>query len=68
MNSAESRSSDADMENSMTALLRAAKRARELARQKRTEYVVMRDGRLVSEIPPLEPELDSDTADTEQQV
>jgi hypothetical protein len=35
------------------ALSRAAKRARELARQTRTEYVIMQDGKLVREIPPL---------------
>jgi hypothetical protein len=33
------------------ALARAAKRARELARQTGTELVVMRDGQLVREVP-----------------
>ncbi|MBX9692025.1 MAG: hypothetical protein K2Z81_06550 [Cyanobacteria bacterium] len=33
------------------ALLRASKRARELAKQTQTEFVVMRDGQLVREIP-----------------
>ena len=33
------------------ALIRAAKRARELARQTGTEFVVMRDGQLVREVP-----------------
>ena len=43
------------------ALLRAAKRARELARQTGTCIVVMRDGKLVREIPPPE-EPDEETA------
>ncbi|MBP6744061.1 hypothetical protein KA344_02460 [bacterium] len=45
---------DPDMENSMIALLRASKRARLLAAQTGTEFVVMRDGVLVREIPKLE--------------
>jgi len=45
---------DQDMQNAPKALARAAKRARELARQTRTEFVVMRDGKLVGEIPPPE--------------
>ncbi len=36
------------------ALKRAARRARELARQTRTKVVVMRDGELVKETPPTE--------------
>ena len=45
---------DPDMENSMIALLQASKRARLLAAQTGTEFVVMRDGVLVREIPKLE--------------
>jgi hypothetical protein len=45
---------DPDMENATAALIRAAKRARQLAAQTRTEYVVVRDGKLVREIPELE--------------
>jgi LDH2 family malate/lactate/ureidoglycolate dehydrogenase len=41
--------SDADMQAAPQALLRAARRARELARQTGTAVVVMRDGRLVEE-------------------
>jgi len=46
-----SRLPDQDMQNAPTALVRAAKRAREIARQTGTEFVVMRDGNLVREIP-----------------
>jgi hypothetical protein len=46
-----SRLPDPDMENASLALERAAKRAKELARQTGTEFVVMRDGKLVREIP-----------------
>jgi len=42
---------DKDMQNVAKALIRAAKRAKELARQTGTEFVVMRDGKLVREIP-----------------
>jgi hypothetical protein len=45
--------SDADMENATVALMRAARRAREIARQTGTAIVVMRDGQLVREFPPL---------------
>lgn len=48
----ESHLSDDDMQKAPAALLRAAERARELARQTGTELVVVRDGQLVSEIPP----------------
>ncbi len=44
---------DQDMQKATGALIRAAKRAWELARQTRTEIVVVRDGQLVREIPPL---------------
>ncbi len=42
---------DKDMQNAPKALARAAKRAKELARQTGTEFVVMRNGKLVREIP-----------------
>jgi sensor histidine kinase regulating citrate/malate metabolism len=42
---------DKDMQNAPKALARAAKRAKELARQTGTEFVVMRDGKLIREIP-----------------
>jgi sensor histidine kinase regulating citrate/malate metabolism len=44
--------SDPDMQKATAALIRAAKRARELAQQTGTEFVVIRDGQLVREIPP----------------
>lgn len=50
---------DPDMEGATIALIRAAKRARQLAAQTGTEIVVIRDGKLVREIPKLE-ELDKD--------
>ncbi len=40
---------DADMQGALAALLRAAKRAREIARQTGTAIVVMRDGKLIEE-------------------
>jgi hypothetical protein len=40
---------DADMQGTYAALLRAARRAREIARQTGTAVVVMRDGKLVKE-------------------
>jgi hypothetical protein len=43
--------SDDDMKGVMPALKRAARRARELARQTGTLIVVMRDGKLVEETP-----------------
>ncbi len=45
------RKPDDDMQGVKAALLRAAKRARELARQTGTLIVVMRDGELVQEVP-----------------
>lgn len=45
---------DPDMEGATIALIRAAKRARQLAAQTGTEIVVIRDGKLVREIPKLE--------------
>jgi len=45
---------DSDMENATKALIRAAKRARVLAAQTGTRIVVVRDGKLVREVPPLE--------------
>lgn len=50
---------DPDMEGATIALIRAAKRARQLAAQTGTEIVVIRDGKLVREIPKLE-QLDKD--------
>jgi predicted ABC-type ATPase len=44
-------SDDADMEGSLPALIRAAKRARELAQETSTRIAVMRRGQLVLEIP-----------------
>ncbi len=43
--------SDPDMQKATAALIRAAKRARELAQQTGTEFVVVRDGKLIREIP-----------------
>jgi hypothetical protein len=40
---------DADMQTAPAALLRAGRRAREIARQTGTAVVVMRDGKLVEE-------------------
>ena len=44
-----SRLPDADMQAAPAALLRAGRRAREIARQTGTAVVVMRDGKLVEE-------------------
>ena len=60
MKSGKSEIPDPDMQNATAALIRAAKRARELAAQTGTEIVVIRDGKLVREIPP--PEKPSDRA------
>jgi len=46
-----SRLQDDDMQAVQPALLRAARRAREIARQTGTAVVVMRDGKLVKERP-----------------
>jgi hypothetical protein len=40
---------DADMQGADAALLRAARRAREIARQTNTPLIIMRDGKLVEE-------------------
>jgi LDH2 family malate/lactate/ureidoglycolate dehydrogenase len=42
---------DADMQAAPKALLRAARRAREIARQTGTAIVVVRDGQLIEEHP-----------------
>ncbi len=47
----ESYQSDEDMQMATGALIRASKRARQLAQQTGTELVIVRDGRLVREIP-----------------
>ena len=46
-----SRLPDADMQAAPRALLRAAQRAREIARQTNTAIVIVRDGQLVEEAP-----------------
>lgn len=47
----ESIADDPDMQKATTALIRAAKRARQIAQQTGTAIVVVRDGELVREIP-----------------
>ena len=47
----ESKLPDADMQAAPRALLRAAQRAREIARQTNTAIVIIRDGQLVEETP-----------------
>ncbi len=54
MKGTKSHKPDSDMENATKALIRAGKRARELAAQTGTRIVVVRDGKLVREVP--EPE------------
>lgn len=55
-----SRLLDSDMQGVLPALLRAAKRAREIARQTGTSIVIMRDGELIEEwVGPEEEEEDS---------
>lgn len=49
MRELESSLPDADMQAAPQALLRAARRARETARQTNTAIVIMRDGELVEE-------------------
>jgi hypothetical protein len=44
-----SKSSDPDMQGAPYALLRAARRAREIARRTNTPLVIVRDGKLVEE-------------------
>ena len=46
----ESKLPNADMQAAPAALLRAARRAREIARQTNTAIVIVRDGKLVEEI------------------
>lgn len=48
-----SRVTDPDILSAGAALLRASRRARELAARTGTEFVVIRDGKLVREIPSL---------------
>ncbi|MBP7860920.1 hypothetical protein KA183_04500 [bacterium] len=48
----EERLLDSDMQKATAALIRAGKRAKELARMTGTEYVVVRDGQLIQEVPP----------------
>lgn len=50
---------DPDMQGATAALMRAAKKARELAARTQTEYVVFHNGRLVREIPEMESTFDS---------
>lgn len=52
----ESKLPDADMQAAPRALLRAAQRAREIARQTNTALVIVRDGKLVEETVTDEPE------------
>ncbi len=54
MNNKKSLLPDQDMQSSLPALIRAAKHARELAARTQTEFIVIRDGKLVREIPPLD--------------
>jgi len=61
MKSGKSQNPDPDMQNATAALIRAAKRARQVVAQTGTEIVVIRDGKLVREIPP--PEKPSDRVD-----
>ncbi len=49
---------DADMQAVPRALLRAAKRAREIARRTKTPLVIVRDGKLVEEMVPEDDEQD----------
>lgn len=49
-----SRLDDQDMQKAPAALLRAAKRARQIAQETGTEIVVVRNGKIVSEVPQAE--------------
>lgn len=49
-----SRLDDQDMQKAPAALLRAAKRARQLAQETGSELVVVRNGKLVREVPQAE--------------
>ncbi len=53
---------DADMQAAPKAMLRAAQRAREIARQTNTPLVLVRDGVLVEEYVTDEPQTDKDTS------
>lgn len=55
---------DADMQAAPRALLRAARRAREVARRTNTAIVIVRDGRLVEEYPADDLELQIEEART----
>ena len=56
-NDLESKLADPDMQAAPRALLRAARRAREIARQTNTPIVIVRDGVLVEEfVTEIEPE------------
>jgi hypothetical protein len=55
-----SRLPDADMQAAPKAMLRAAQRAREIARQTNTPLVLVRDGVLVEEYVTDEPQADKD--------
>lgn len=57
-----SKLADADMKSAPKALLRAARRAREIARQTRTPFVVVRDGQLIQEQIRTDDTVDSDEA------
>lgn len=46
----ESKLPNADMQGAPRALLRAARRAREIARQTNTPLIIVRDGKLVAEV------------------
>ncbi|MET3106143.1 hypothetical protein AAKU67_000621 [Oxalobacteraceae bacterium GrIS 2.11] len=46
-----SQARDADLRNALGALIRAGHRARLLAQQTQTQIVVVRDGKIITEIP-----------------
>jgi hypothetical protein len=50
-----------DMQVALGALIRASKKARILAAKTRTEFVVIRDGKLVREIPELQEDEDQES-------
>ena len=56
MKSEKPKKRDPDLEKVAAALEKASKEARRTAAQTKTKVVVMRDGKLVSKIPQLEPE------------
>ena len=61
-NGLQSKLANADMQAVPSALLRAADRAREIARQTGTPLIIVRDG-ILMEIDPDSPLLDSETHD-----